>query len=358
MATEFIPLNLKCVERITEDSVRLTLDTSAHAEKFQFTPGQYITFCFNLSDEELRRAYSICSAPHEGKLQVAVKEINNGRVSTHANRQLKIGDTLNVMPPQGNFTFNADPSKARHLVLFAAGSGITPLFSIIKSALAEEPNTKISLFYGNRSKETIMFYQEIDALAEDERLSVYHILSDGSNGTPLFSGRINFGKTTELLYNFVKDDLPQEYYVCGPGGMMQSVQNALNDAGVAKESLHMEYFANPGQEAEKEEVAVAEEEQEAFEGEATVEIILDDDSYTANIPTSGKSILDGALDSGADAPYSCQGGVCTTCRAKLLYGKVRMESNFALTDDELEEGYILTCQAHPTTKNVKISFDE
>ena len=359
---KFTPLKLKCVERLTADAVRLTLDTEGHEETFAFESGQYITFCFDLKDEELHRAYSICSAPHEGKFQVAVKEVPGGRASTHANRSLQTGDVMQVMAPQGNFTLKPDASLARHVILFGAGSGITPLLSIAKTVLKEEPNSRVTLFYGNRSKESIMFYDELDSLAKDDRLDIYHILSDGSIDVPLFNGRITFGKTLELIYSFIKDDMSKEYFICGPSGMMTSVNNALIDNGVAKEHIHLEFFENPGQEilaalstpAEE----PAEDEGEAFSGKAAVTIVVDDEAFETQLDTDGGSILDAALNVGADAPYSCQGGVCTTCRAKLVEGKVRMDSNFALTDQEIEEGYILTCQAHPTTQQVKVSFDE
>ena len=355
---KFFPLKLTCVERITEDSVRLTLDVSEHADQFKYLSGQYITFCFNLSDENLHRAYSVCSAPHENKFQVAVKEVPKGRVSLHANRHLTTGDTLNVNPPQGNFVYKPDPSATKHVILFGAGSGITPLVSIAKTVLHNEPNSRVTLFYGNRSKDTIMFYDEIDKIAEDDRMDVYHILSDGSTGVPLFSGRINFGKTLELLYNFANNDMQKEFFICGPGGMMNSVKNALKDSNISDENIHMEYFENPGQIDDPGDISVEEQDEDAFTGEAAVKVILDDEEFDLSVHTSGKTILDAALDEGADAPFSCQGGVCTSCKAKLLEGKVRMLSNFALTDQEMEEGYILTCQAHPTSKNVKISYDE
>lgn len=356
-----LPLKVKRIERETHDSVRVTLDMGDHANAFSFLPGQYITFCFNLKGEALRRAYSICTAPHENELQVAVKEVDAGRVSLHANRNLKAGDPMKVIPPEGNFFLKTDPSLRRHIVLFGAGSGITPLISIAKAVLHDEPMSKITLFYGNRSKDTIMFYKELDALATDDRMTVYHILTDGSVGTPLFTGRITFAKATELLYNFVNDDLDTSYFVCGPSGMMKSVKNALTDSGIAPEHIHLEYFENPDLDQKsvaKATAPIAVEAVESFTGTASVEVLLDDQTHTFTLTDERKTLLDGALAAGADAPYSCQGGVCTSCRAKLLEGSVRMDSNFALTDQELKEGYILTCQAHPTSARVKISYDD
>lgn len=364
---KFYQIPLKSVERVTADSVVLTLDVKDHKDAFQYAPGQYITFCFNLKDEELHRSYSVCSAPHETEFRVAVKEVEGGRASSHANRNLQAGTIMNVRPPEGNFKITTDVGNQRHIVLFGAGSGITPLISIAKAVLNDEPNSRVTLFYGNRDKESIMFYKELDALAVDERMDVYHILTDGSTGVPLFSGRINFGKTIELLYNFVKDEMPKEYFVCGPSGMMSSVRNALLDNGIDQKFIHMEFFENPGQEftaklapnsSEAADANAAEEDEDGFEGEAQVTVVLDDEEFEFELNTQGTSVLSAALEAGADAPYSCQGGVCTTCRAKLVEGKVRMDSNFALTDQEMKEGYILTCQSHPTSAKIKVSYDD
>lgn len=356
--SRILPLTIKRIERETADSVRITLDTGEHAKQFEFLPGQYITFCFNLKGEDLRRAYSLCSAPHENEVQVAVKEIDGGRVSIHANRTLKAGDPMKVIPPEGNFFIKTNPGNKRHVVLFGAGSGITPLLSIAKAVLNDEPQSKLTLFYGNRSKETIMFYKELDALANDPRMDVYHILSDGSTGSPLFTGRITFGKATELLHKFTNDDYTKEFFICGPSGMMKSVENALDDHGVAKENIHLEYFENPDAQLKsaspKKEVTV----QPEFNGTAEIEVLLDDETHHFTISNPNKTVLDAALEAGADAPFSCQGGVCTSCRAKLLEGTVQMTSNFALTDQEMKEGYILTCQSHPTSAKVKITYDD
>lgn len=358
---KFYQIPLKRIERVTADSVMLTLDISEHKEAFKYAPGQYITFSYPVKDEHHNRSYSVCSAPYEDEFRVAVKEVEGGRVSTHANRKLTAGAIMNVRPPEGNFKIETNANLERHIVLFGAGSGITPLLSIAKAVLHDEPKSKVTLFYGNRNKESIMFYDEIDQLAIDDRMTVYHVLTDGSTGVPLFTGRINFGKTFELLYNFVKDDLPKDYFICGPSGMMSSVQNALIDNGISEEHIHLEFFENPGQDfaasAHKEELAV-EGSGDDFEGEAEVTIVLDDETFEFELSTQGTCVLDAALEAGADAPFSCQGGVCTTCRAKLLEGTVRMESNFALTDQELKEGYILTCQAHPTSKKIKVSYDD
>ncbi len=357
--SRFLPLRVKRIERETPDAVKVTLDTEGFSDAFNFLPGQYITFCFNLKGEDLRRAYSLCTAPHENEIQVAVKEIDAGRVSVHANRTLKVGDPMLVMPPQGNFFLRTSPETQRHIVLFGAGSGITPLISIAKAVLHDEPLSRVTLFYGNTERESIMFYRELDRLAQNNRMDVYHILTDGTTGSPLFSGRITFGKTLELLYNFVNDDLDKEFFVCGPSGMMTSVKNALYDADIPAEKIHLEYFENPDKPATPKVITPPVVIQEKEFGQlATIELVLDARTFNFVMDDEKKSVLDAALAAGADAPFSCQGGVCTSCIAKLLEGSVRMDSNFALTDQELKEGYILTCQAHPTSAHIKVSFDD
>ncbi|MFT7103311.1 MAG: ring-1,2-phenylacetyl-CoA epoxidase subunit PaaE [Flavobacteriales bacterium] len=357
---KFHSLPIKRLDRLTADSVRLHLDTSNASEEFNYHAGQYITIRFNLKNEELHRAYSICSAPHESDLSVAVKEVKGGRASSYINQNLREGDLIEVMAPQGNFLIQPDNSKSRHVVLFASGSGITPIISIAKTILQEEKNSKVTLFYGNSNKQTIMFYDELDALAKETKFNVIHVLSDGSLDVPLFNGRINFGKTLELLHNFVTDDLAKEYFICGPAGMMSAVNNALQDNGAAKESIHIEFFENPGQEFQKAEAEAPVEEVilEPYDGSAQIEVTLDDDINTFEIKGDKLNILEAAIKAGIDPPYSCRGGVCTTCRAKLTEGKVSMDSNFALTDEEINDGYILTCQAHPLTKTLKINYDD
>lgn len=357
---KFYTLPIERLDRITSEAVRLTFDISTLRDEFTFKAGQYITFKFNLKGEELHRAYSICSAPGDDVFQVAVKEVEGGRASAHINRNLQVGDIMEIMAPQGNFVLEPDTSSARHIVLFASGSGITPILSIAKMVLNNEPNSKVTLFYGNRNKANIMFYDELDELAKKGNLNVYHILSDGSIDMPLFNGRINFGKTLELLHNFAQDSLPKSYFICGPAGMMSAVNNALIDKGVSKDDIHIEFFENPGQEFQTEtsEPKVAETIEEPFDGTATIEITLDDETNSFEMKGDSMNLLEAAIQSGIDPPYSCRGGVCTTCRAHMSQGQVRMDSNFALTEQELEEGYILTCQAHPLTKNIKLNFDE
>ncbi|MFM1932091.1 MAG: hypothetical protein RL226_1394, partial [Bacteroidota bacterium] len=241
---KIIDVTINRIDRLTAQSVKLTFNT-AHLPEFRYKAGQYVTLCLTIQGEEYRRAYSICSSPSDENVAVAVKEVEGGKVSTHVNRHLMPGAAVRLMVPQGHFVFTPDATKKRHIVLFGAGSGVTPLLSIAKAVLEGEPNSTVTLFYGNSSKDSIMFYSELDEMAADPRLKVYHILSDGSQQEPLFSGRINFGKTSELLYNFTNDGLNKEYYICGPAPMMQGVKEALLDNGIASDCIHMEYFEAP-----------------------------------------------------------------------------------------------------------------
>lgn len=355
---KILDLKLAKIDRLTADSVQLSFDTQLMPD-FAYQAGQYVTLCFNIKGEEVRRAYSICSKPGDQYLAVAVKEVKHGLVSTHINRSVMPGEHIRVMVPQGNFTFTPDTSKERHIVLFGAGSGITPLLSILKTVLAEEPKSRVTLFYGNRRKDTIMFYNELESLGNDSRVSIYHILSEDSGQQPLFAGRINFGKTLELVYNFANDNLEKIYYVCGPGEMMISCKDALIDSGVDAKSIHMEYFENPDLKGKTSEpITVSAPVPMSPDGMSEVHVHLDGNDYTFALGAKGKTLLEAAISNGADAPFSCRGGVCTTCRAKINEGAVSMDSNLSLTDEEIEEGYILTCQSHPASAVLRISYDD
>ncbi|MDP4827072.1 MAG: 2Fe-2S iron-sulfur cluster-binding protein [Flavobacteriales bacterium] len=355
---KILDLKLAKIDRLTADSVKLSFDTQLMPE-FAYQAGQYVTLCFNIKGEEVRRAYSICSTPGDQHLSVAVKEVKHGLVSTHINRSVMPGEHIRVMVPQGHFTFSPDASKERHIVLFGAGSGITPLISILKTTLAQEPNSRVTLFYGNRRKDSIMFYDELESLGTNPNVNIYHILSEDSGQQPLFAGRINFGKTLELVYNFANDSLEKTYYICGPGEMMISTKDALIDSGVDAKSVRMEYFENPDLKGKASEpIAVTAPAPVPSNGMSEVHVHLDGNDYTFNLATKGKTLLEAAISNGADAPFSCRGGVCTTCRAQIKEGTVSMDSNLSLTDDEIEEGYILTCQSHPTSAVVRISYDD
>lgn len=322
--------------------------------EFQFKQGQYITLKMNLKGEEIRRSYSLCSSPYgEKELRVAIKEVAGGKVSTFINRELKVGDSLEVMTPMGNFTTPLFGNKAKNYVLFAGGSGITPMMSILKSILYVEKQSKITLIYANKNEDSVIFRNEIDAIvAGNPNLTVVHVLDQPANKiSDLQTGIVTVEKTKALVENFggVNAD---EYFICGPGPMMENVKTALEDLKIAKEKIHIEYFTSV-----IEAVNTASAGSAGGDVNAKVKVLQYGIETEFDLETGGLSILEAAIEAGVDAPFSCKGAVCCTCRAKVLEGKVKMNANFALTDAEVEEGFILTCQAHPITEKVVIDYD-
>ncbi len=355
----FYPLRVQEIRNETDQSVSIALDPQNNKTDFNFIPGQYLTFKMLINGEEHRRSYSICSAPHDEILRVGVKAVEKGTVSVFLNQSLRVGDEIQSMLPMGHFHPNhSAEEEQKHFVLFAAGSGITPILSIIKWAVRHRLGHKVTLFYGNTGRSSCMFYDELAQMAhEHESLDVVHIFSDRSLGTPSSSGRIDFEKTWELTKALVHDQLPREYFVCGPSGMMKSVQDGLTELGISKDLIHMEHFSEPDEDENKPAKAPVEDHSN-WSGDAKIIVVLDDEEEEFTLSSKGIVVLDAAIDAGIDAPYSCKGGVCTTCKAKLQEGKVEMESNYALTDGEIADGYILTCQSHPASPVVKISYDD
>lgn len=324
-------------------------------ETFQFEHGQYITLKMEVNGEELRRSYSICSSPCEEELRVAVKKVTDGRVSTKVVDGLRVGDVLEVMSPMGNFTTKLDPSNKKHYVAFAAGSGITPIISIIKTVLRKEPDGQCSLFYGNTDSQNIIFKEQLEQLKEKygERMNLRHILSRESSEDELFSGRIDAEKATTLVRKFVEDHDQNEYFICGPEAMMLNVSGALETLGVDKGRVHIELFTTPVASNEAKDTVSA----PVAEGMSRVTIIMDGEEQTIDLSTTGDAILDAALEAGMDVPFACKGAVCCTCKAKVIQGEARMEMNYALGDDEVEEGYVLTCQTHPVSPELVVDYD-
>lgn len=328
-------------------------------EAYQYVPGQYLTLETEIEGEMVRRSYSLCSSPADGELRVAIKEVPEGRFSTYANRSLKVGEEMAVMTPDGNFLAELDPQQSRDYVAFAAGSGITPVYSIMKSVLEIEPQSTFTLFYGNKTSQSIIFREKIEALKNRymERLEVHYVLSQEDQGSDLLKGRIDAGKCRSYAERFFKPETVAAYYLCGPEAMINTVSQTLKDLGVDEKRIQYELFTSPAQSiAGKTKV-------EAPSGKAAkltsaVTVILDGEETHFDLASDGEAILDAALDAGADVPYACKGAVCCTCRAKVLEGSVDMEMNYALEDDEVEEGYVLTCQSHPTSDRVRISYDE
>lgn len=357
--SRFYTATIADIRRETRDTVSIALSLPEDAKKeFAFKQGQYLTFKINLQGEEIRRTYSICSAPFEDELRIAVKKIEGGKFSTYANELLKVGDKIEVMPPRGNFYTELKPSQAKNYLAFAAGSGITPILSIIKTTLATEPQSTYTLIYGNKGSATIIFKEELEALKNKyiNRFVLYHVFSRETLDVPLMNGRITAEKCRLFCKSLIDLENIDEVFLCGPGEMIVEVSAELEKLGFEKKHIHQELFTAPGG------TAVAEQKKEIkkeFSGDVShVTIILDGKQTNFDLATEGSNMLDAALQHGADVPFACKGAVCATCKAKVIEGKIEMEVNYSLTDEELASGYVLTCQSHPVTEHVVVSFDE
>jgi ring-1,2-phenylacetyl-CoA epoxidase subunit PaaE len=341
MSTHFHRLKVEQIIKETPQTVSIVFDIPENLKsEFAFEAGQYLTLKSAVNGEEVRRSYSISSFGDE-KLKVSSKMIDGGKMSTYLFNELSVGDEMDVMPPMGNFTLQ-DLSKP--LVLFAAGSGITPIMSILKKAL-QKGEESVYLYYGNRSTEEIIFKEELEKLKSrySGRLLVQQFLS--SDGE-----RLNADRTQSIVNGLQASKSEAQYFICGPSGMIEAVKSGLTSSGIASNQINIEYFASP-----KQEKTVVEEVVSSDVNEVTV--IIDDEEHNITLD-SGESILEGAERIGVDPPFSCQSGVCTTCKAKLLRGEVEMENNFGLGEDEIDDGYVLTCIGKPKTAGVKISWDE
>ncbi len=353
---KFHSLKVKEVKKETEDCVSVAFELPEQLKgTFDFLQGQYLTLRAEIEGEEVRRNYSICTSPLEKDLRVAIKKVEGGRFSTYANENLRAGDELQVLPAMGKFTTHLDPARFRHYLAIAAGSGITPVMSILKAVLQQEPKSKFTLLYGNRRNDTIIFREALEELKNRhiERLRIHHVLSREDQGAELFTGRIDAQKCEQLFDKVIDLDTVDEVFLCGPQPMIQAASKTLKARGVDPEKIHFELFTTNG--AVPESKQRERKKQPAFE--ARIGVKLDGELHEFPMPSGEKSILDAALEAGADLPFACKGGVCSTCRAKLLEGEVEMDANYALEQDELEAGYILTCQSHPKTKKVVVDFD-
>lgn len=356
---KFYQLKVKEVRPETADCVSVAFEVPQELqESYRFAPGQYLTFRSNMNGGEIRRSYSICAGPSDNELRVAIKKVDGGKFSTYANDTLKAGDMLDVMTPMGKFSPKKTDAATKHYLAFAAGSGITPIMSIMKSVLEIEPGSRFTLVYGNRNRNTIIFREQIEALKNlyMERLSVYHIMSRELMDVPLFNGRIDAQKCTDFCKTLIDIQSVDEAFICGPEDMILSVRQQLVDLGMDSTNIHIELFTSPDQPKETHEKWVAEHNADNS-SMSKVSITLDGITFDMELAYNGDSILDAALKHGADLPYACKGGVCCTCRAKVTEGAVDMEVNYALEKDEVEKGFVLTCQAHPKTDRVVIDFD-
>lgn len=360
MATHFHPLPIKKIERLTEDCVAISLEIpEALKEKFRFVPGQYLTFRTQHNGEELRRSYSICSALDEDTISVAVKKVEEGKFSTRANEAFKIGEMLEVMEPMGNFIVKKKGTQKNYLMI-AAGSGITPIMSIMQSVLKYEPLSAITLLYGNKTRASIIFKEKIEALKNKhmERMSVYHIFSREKADTALFNGRISREKMEHFGKLLLDYDSFDEVFICGPEEMILAARDYFHEnTGIDHHHIHFELFTSPDQPKVASEEWKKKLESIDSEQKSKVTVRLDGVAFEMDLSFGGDNILDAALKNGADLPFACKGGVCATCRAKLVEGEVDMEVNYSLEPDELANNFILTCQAHPRSEKVTVDFD-
>lgn len=357
---KFHPLKIKDIRSETSDCISVSFDIpETLRDTFHFLPGQYLTLRTPVNGEEVRRSYSICSSHRDNELRVAIKKVDNGKFSTYAHEYLKKGDTLDVMPPMGKFTPHKTDKSHQQYLAIAAGSGITPVMSIMKTLLEEDTSAGFTLVYGNRSRTSIIFRDAIEGLKNKymQRLSVYHVLSREQMDIPLFTGRINAQKCAEFCGSLIDINTIDEAFICGPEEMILSVREQLIASGITSDKVHIELFTSPDQPKAVHEQWVAAH-QGSDELMSKVSITLDGATFEIDVPYNGLSILDAALQKGADLPFACKGGVCCTCRARVMEGVVEMEVNYALEAYETQKGYILTCQSHPRSEKVIVDFDQ
>ncbi len=354
----FHPLEVVDIKRETEEAVSIKLRIPKELrEEFKFLPGQYVMFKHTVNGEELKRSYSISSSPGEGELRVGVKEVPDGRFSTFANRVLKVGDVLETLAPRGRFVIHTEPDNRKHYVAFCAGSGVTPIISMMKHVLETEPKSQFTCFYGNRYASTIIYFDEINALKNrfPDRLAIHYVMSKEEMGSDLFRGRIDEEKILKFSEVLFDPQLVDGFYLCGPEQIIHAAKNVLTEKGVDGEKIHFELFGTPNPTAGLAQV-VDEEDTESVKSQITV--VMDGDEFNFEMEPGHMTILDAADKEGLDVPYSCKGGVCCTCLARVKEGEVSMELNYSLTDKEVESGLVLTCQAHPKTPRVVVDFDD
>lgn len=352
MPTGFYKLKVAKINRETKDAVSIELLVPPPFRKeFEFKAGQYLTFSIDINGQEVRRSYSLCTSPTDQKMAVAVKKVEGGLMSNFLNDQLQEGALIDAMPPNGNFVFEPNSANARTIVLFGGGSGITPVKSILRSALEHEPNTRVVMVYANRDIDSIIFQYELKELnAKYDQFELIHSLDNPPADWNGLSGYLTREKIEEILNGRLGDSQGgATYYICGPTPMMDLVTDSLEAIGIPGNQVITEYFvAKTSDDSEEEEV----------EGTGTydVDVELFGEEHTTTV-NEDETILDAAMRDDLDPPFSCQSGVCTTCRAMLLSGKVHMKEREGLTDDEVEAGYILTCQSHPVSKGVKVRYE-
>jgi ring-1,2-phenylacetyl-CoA epoxidase subunit PaaE len=352
----FHPLRVAAIEPLTDDAVAITFAVPAELrDDYTFDAGQHLTLRTEVDGAEVRRNYSIC-APAPGRtLRIGVKRLDGGVFSGHATSTLKVGDTVDVMTPTGRFTPHVEPTQARHYGAIAAGSGITPVLSIVATVLEVEPASTVTLVYGNRTATSVMFLDELADLKDryPSRFRLLHVLSREQQESELLSGRLDPPRLRRLLAALLPPDTVDEWFLCGPFAMVEGAREVLLEAGVGASHVHAELFHVEG-EAPRESVSL---EQVRAAGTSTVVVTLDGRATTVHVPRTGQRVLDAVLEVRADAPYACKGGVCGTCRARLVSGEVSMARNYALDPDEVEAGFVLACQSVPVSDDLELDFD-
>ena len=349
--SSFHNLSVKNIKRETDKSISISFNLPENLKaSFAFKAGQYITLKTVIDGHEVRRDYSLCVSPKSGELKVAVKEVNDGTFSAYANNTLKVGDTLEVAPPKGRFIFEPNDSKTKNIALFAAGSGITPILSIVKCALEEEVYSQVILVYGNKTTKDTMFLNELLELqhAYKDRFSIQFVFSQQDEDDSIF-GRIEKSTINYVMKNKHKHVEVDAFYLCGPEAMIHTVKDVLTEHDIDENRIHFELFKAAKPVDVKEDVAAA--------GSTQISITVDDETTTFEM-SQKQTILEAALDEDLDAPYSCQGGICSSCLARVTEGEATMTQNNILTESEIAEGLILTCQAHPTTPSIVIDYDD
>ena len=346
----FKKLIIKEVQRETSSAVSILFNVPSELKpNYTFIAGQYLNLRLTLDGKEIRRAYSICSSPESGELRIAVKAVKNGAFSQFANTKLKSGDILEVGKPEGKFTFEPQGDRQKNYGAFVAGSGITPVISILKSVLKSEPQSSFVLVYGNKSPEETIFHQELHDLQSQYtgRLFVHYVFSQAKVDGELF-GRIDKSTVNFVLNTKHKELTFDKFYLCGPEEMINTVSAVLKEHNVAEKNIKFELFSS---------VSTEDTIEKSFEGHTKISILVDEEETTFEM-SQKQTILEAALKQGVDAPYSCQGGICSSCLARITSGTAEMKKNSILTDSEIAEGLVLTCQAHPTSESIYVDYDD
>lgn len=351
-AAEFHKLSVASIDQITHESVRVTFDVPTGLElTYAHIPGQHVVVKASIGGETVRRSYSICSRAGSASLQVGIKHLPGGAFSSFANKELTVGDAIEVTPPTGEFTIETDPSNRAHYIAIVAGSGITPVLSMVESVLADEPDSRFTLIYGNKDGRSVMFLDDLDRLKNYNlhRFVVFNVLSRESNAVPILEGRLDEDKLVQLLTTVVDAASGTDWYLCGPVGMVEAARSVLGRGGVLQGNIHHELFYAGGDAPPR--VAVDD------ETGSTIKVTIDGRTSTLIVDPDGAPILDHVLAVRPEAPFSCRSGACASCRALVTVGEVRMDKNWSLEEPEIAAGQILTCQSHPVSDTIELTYD-